>query len=141
MNKKWVTVYHHNHHTYEPVKKSMSKEIRKEETAAFQKSRQLKSERYVNDRIITAIEQGVSKEEVRQVAESLVDNATMSNIKARARAEMDSSGHNFEAVGKYREKVCEKLDDSYLIYKVHNRSLDPSRPSFVFKSSIKSSFR
>ena len=31
--------------------------------------------------------------------------------------------------------VCEKLDDPCLIYKVHNNSLDPSRPSFVFKSS------
>ena len=48
---------------------------------------------------------------------------------------MDNSGHNFDAVGKYREKVLEKLDDPYLIYKVHNKSLDPSRPSFVFKTS------
>ena len=28
-----------------------------------------------------------------------------------------------------------KLDDPYLIYKVHNKSSDPSRPSFVFKTS------
>ena len=81
----------------------MSKEVREEATAAFQKSRQLKPQRYVNDRIITAIQQGVSNDEVRQVAESLVDKATVSNIKASARAEMDSSGHNFDAVGKYRE--------------------------------------
>ena len=31
--------------------------------------------------------------------------------------------------------VCKKPDDPYLIYKVHNNSLDPSRPYFVFKSS------
>ena len=113
----------------------MSKEVSKEATTAFQKSRQLKPQRYVNYRIITAIEQGVSNEEVRQVTESLVDEATVSNIKASARAEMDSSGHNVDAVGKYREKVCGKLDDPYLIYKVHNKSSDPSRPSFVFKTS------
>ena len=108
----------------------MSKEVREEATAAFQKSRQLKPPRYVNDRSITAIEQGVSNEEVRQVAESLVDKATVYNIKASVRAKMDNSGHNFDAVGKYREKVLEKLDDPYLIYKVHNKSLDPSRPLF-----------
>lgn len=100
-DKKWVTVYYHNHHTCEPVKKNVSKEVREEATAAFQKSRQLKPQRYVNDRIITAIQQGVSNNEVKQVAESLVDKATVSNIKASARAEMDSSGH--DAVGKYRE--------------------------------------
>ena len=100
----------------------MSKEVREEATAAFQKSHQ----QYVNDTIITAIEQGVSNKEVRQVAEFLVDKATVSNVEASAMAEMDSSGHNFDAVGKYREKVCERLDDPYLIYKVHNKSLDPS---------------
>ena len=88
-----------------------------------------------HDYTTTAIEHGVCHEEVRQVAESLVDKATVSNIKASARAEMDSSGHNFDAVGKYLGNVCEKLDDHYQIYKVHNNSLDPSRPSFVFKSS------
>ena len=76
-----------------------------EATTAFQKSRQLKPQRYV-DRIITPVEQGVSNEEVRQVAESLVDKATVSNITASAREEIDSSGHSFHAVGKYREKLC-----------------------------------
>ena len=105
-DKKWVTVYHHNHHTCKPVKKNVSKEVREEATTAFQKSRQLKPQRYINDRIITPVEQGVSNEEVRQIAESLVDKATVSNIKANAREEMDSSGHSFHAVGKYREKLC-----------------------------------
>ena len=59
--------------------------------------------------------------------------ATVSNIKASVRAKMDSSGYNFDAVEKYRE-VCEKLDDPFLMYKVHNKSLDLSRPSIVFKT-------
>lgn len=76
----------------------MSKEVREEATVAFQKSRQLKPQLMIGSSLL---EQGVSNEEVRQVVESLLDNATVSNIKASARAEMDSSGHNFDAVGKY----------------------------------------
>ena len=95
----------------------------------------MKPQRYVNDKIISTIEEDTTGADIFKVAESLVSNATMLNIKAHARAEMDSSGHNFDAVGKYKEKVCEKLSDPFLIYKVHNKSLDNSRPSFVFKSS------
>ena len=134
-DKQWVTVYHHRKHTCIAVDKGISKEMKDEAVSAFQKSRQLKPQRYVNDQIISAIDEGKSPEEVRKVAESLISSAAMSNIKATARAEMDSCGHNFDAVGKYRENVCQKLNDPFLIYKVHNKSPDPGKPSFVFKSS------
>lgn len=130
-----MTVYHSHNHTCTAIYKGVSKKVKDDAAGAFQKSRQLKPQRYVNDRIITTIEQGTSNEEVRKVAESLVNNVAVSNMKASARAEMDSSGHNFDAVGNYRDEVCQKLGDPFLIYKVHNKSLDPSQPSFVFKSS------
>lgn len=56
-------------------------------------------------------------------------------MKAKARAELDHCGHNFDAVGKYKESVNRKLEDPFLIYKVHNKALDGSKASFVFKSS------
>ncbi|KAJ7391539.1 hypothetical protein OS493_017233 [Desmophyllum pertusum] len=133
--KQWVIVYHRHNHTCTAINKGVSKKVKDDAAGAFQKSRQLKPKRYVNDRIITAIEQGTSNEEVRKVAESLVNNVAVSNIKASAKAEMDSSGHNVDDVGKYRDQVCQKLGDPFLIYKVHNKSLDPSQPSFVFKNS------
>lgn len=119
VDKKWVTIYHHGDHTCVAIKKGCAKAIQDEAVTAFQKSRQLKPQRYVNDKIISTIEDDTTGADVFKVAESLISNATMSNIKAHARAEMDSNGHNFDAVGKYKEKVCEKLSDPFLIYKVH----------------------
>lgn len=81
--------------------------MKEEAVTAFQKFRQLKPQWYVNDRIISAIDEGKSNEEERKVAESLISSTAMSNIKATARAEMDSCGHNFDGVGKKSEKVSE----------------------------------
>ena len=64
----------------------------------------------------------------------MVDRKTINNWKAKARAELDSAGHSFDALGKYKEKVSKQLNSDFLIYKVNNRKLDPSLPSFIFKT-------
>lgn len=71
--------------------------------------RSLKPQQYVNDRIISAIDEGKSTEEARKVAQSLISSAAMSNIKATAQAEMDSCGHNFDAVGNIKRKCVRNL--------------------------------
>lgn len=50
----------------------------------------------------------------------------MFNVEVSVMVEMDSFGYNFDVVGKYGEKVCEKFDDFYFIYKVYNKLLDSS---------------
>ena len=49
-NKQWVTIYHHGDHTCVAIKKGCAKAIQDEAATAFQKSRQLKPQRYVNDK-------------------------------------------------------------------------------------------
>ena len=130
-----VTVYHHGKHTCVIVNKSVPDRMADEAAKAFQVSRQLKPQRYFNDKIISAIETAPSGDDVYEIANAFVNNSTLNNIKAKARAEIDSAGHNFDAVGKYKESVSQKLQDPYLIYKVNNKALDSTRPSYVFKSS------
>ena len=130
-----VTIYHYGMHTCVAVNKSISSSIVNDAAQSFQTSRQLKPERYVNDKIIAAIETSSSADDVYKIASSLTNNSKLNNIKAKARAEINVAGHNFDAVGKYKESVCRKLEDPYLIYKVNNKALDATRPSFVFKSS------
>ena len=131
-NKTKVTVYHYDKHTCVAVKKAISDELA---AKAFQMSRQLKPQRYINDKIISAIETASCVDDVYEVANTFVNNSTLSNIKAKARAELEHTGHNFDAVGKYKQSVSQKLEDLFLIYKVNNKELDGTRPSFVFKSS------
>jgi len=130
-----VTVYHHGKHSCVAVDKSISDKLADDAAKAFKESRLLKPQRYINDKIISTIESASSGDDVYQIAKELVNNSTLDNIKAKARAEIDHAGHNFDAVGKYRESVCQKLNDPFLIYKVNNKALDGTRPSYVFKTS------
>lgn len=66
-DKKEVTVYHHGNHTCVAMDKRISKEIADDASIAFQHSRQLKPQRYVNDKIIATIEKATCSDEIHEV--------------------------------------------------------------------------
>ncbi|CAB4027945.1 Hypothetical predicted protein [Paramuricea clavata] len=85
---------------------------------AFKQSRTLKPERFVNDKLIEAIENEESLEAINDLADSLVDRQTLKKMKQSAKEKLDPVGHSYDAVMKYKTKVQDVLKDPFLIYKV-----------------------
>lgn len=110
-----VTVYHYGKHTSVAVNKSISIEWADDAAKAFEMSRQRKPQRYINDRVISAIKIAYYGDGVYEIADTFIKNATPNNM-AKARAEIEHAGYSFDAVGKYKESVGQKLEDPFLIY-------------------------
>lgn len=125
-----MTVYHYAKHTFVAVNKSISKELPNDAAKAFEMSRQLKPQRCINHKIFLPIKIASCGDGVYEIANAFVNNSTLNNIKAKARAEIEHPGHSFHAVGKYKGSVGQKLQDPFLIYKVNNKALDGAYPSF-----------
>lgn len=67
-----VTVYHYGTHTYVPIKRPPSTQM-EAAVAAFKQSRTLKPERFVNDKLIEAIENEDSLENIGELTDSFVN--------------------------------------------------------------------
>lgn len=71
-----VTVYHYGTHTCVPIKQAPTT-IAEAAKVAFQQSRTLKPERFVNDKLIEAIENEQPLEAIEELADSLVDRNSL----------------------------------------------------------------
>ena len=96
---------------------------------AFKQSRTLKPERFVNGKLIEAIENEESLEAINNLADGLVDRQTLKKMKQSAKEKLDPVGHSYDAVMKYKTKVQDVLKDPFLIYKVD------CEKQIVFKTS------
>ena len=123
-----VTVYHYGTHTCFPVKRSPAVNA-EAATMAFKQSRTLKPERFVNDKLIEAIENKESLEAIQDLADSLIDRQMLKNIKQSAKVKLDPVGHSYDAVMKYKTKVQDVLKDPFLIYRID------CEKQIVFKTS------
>lgn len=112
-----VTVYHYGTHTCVPIKQAPTT-IAEAAKVAFQQSRTLKPERFVNDKLIEAIENEQPLEAIEELADSLVDRNSLKRMKQAAKDKLDPVGHSYDAVMQYKAKVQKVLEDPFLIYKV-----------------------
>ena len=65
--------------------------------------------------------------------EATLDKKWISNEKQKMKEDIEPVGHNFEAVGTFKE-YCDKKDQCY-VYRINNRRGNLDKPSFVFKTS------
>ena len=75
----------------------------------FKQSRTLRPERFVNDKLIEAIENEESLEGIKYLADSLSDRQTLKNVKQSVKVKLDPVGHSYEAVMNYKTKVQDVL--------------------------------
>ena len=127
-----VTVYHHGVHTCvaKPLSRLPSEDCDDAESK-FRAVKKLGAKAYSSSRIIQAIEEGKTLEDVLGLASDL-EPRKVNSIKAKVRESMDSSGHSFDAIGKYKA-TTDKLD-KFLVYQAQNGRLTGG-PSYVFKTS------
>ena len=111
-----VTVHHYGTHTCVSIKHAPS--TKAEVMAAFQLSRTLKPERFVNDKLIKAIEKEESLQDIEELSDSLVDRNTLSRMNYAVKEKLEPVGHSYDAVMQYKEKVEKVLQDPFLIYRV-----------------------
>ena len=97
-----VTVHHYGTHTCVSIKHAPS--TKAEVMAAFQLSRTLKPERFVNDKLIKAIEKEESLQDIEELSDSLVDRNTLSRMNYAVKEKLEPVGHSYDAVMQYKEK-------------------------------------
>jgi len=97
--------------------------------AAFKQSRTLKPERFVNDKLIEAIENEDSLENIEELTYSFVNRHAQSRMKQMIKEKVDPFGQSYDAVMNYKGKVETVLKDPFLIYKVD------CKEQIVFKTS------
>ena len=112
-----VTVYHYGTHTCVPIKRNPSTQA-DAAISAFKQSRTLKPERFVNDKLIEAVENEESLQDIEELADSFVDRYALSRMKQMAKEKLDPVGHSYDVVMQYKGKVQKVLQDPFLIYKV-----------------------
>ena len=129
---KTVTVYHHGLHTCvaKPLSNT-SKEVSDDAESKFRAVKKLGAKAYSSSQVIQAIEEGKTMDDVLSLASKL-EPRRVNRIKDKVKQSMDSSGHSFDAIAKYKA-TTDKLD-KYLVYRAQNGSLSGG-PSYVFKTS------
>ena len=105
-----VTIYHYGFHSCVPVD-SKCKTLGEGAVKTFKQSVTLKPERYANDKIIDAIENKLSVEEIDKLADSLADGAALSKVKRSVKGKLNPTGHSYDAVS----NTGQKLKTSFMI--------------------------
>ena len=130
---KSVTVYHCGEHSC-PVVKNIEKNVERIKQLV-EKNPNIKPSEIQSTFVLSAFRQQLDWSEVEKEVESTLDRNWISNIKKKAKREMQPVGHDFEALAVFKE-YCDKKD-VYYVYKINDRRGNPDKPSFVFKSSKK----
>jgi hypothetical protein len=92
----------------------------------------------IRKKLMETLQEGGNIDEVYSMAEKLSDRSAVRNAKRNISQNEDTRFHHpnqqsFEAVAMVKDTLNGR--DPYMVYSVNSNIIDPSRPSFVFKSS------
>ena len=88
----------------------------------FCKNPSEKPRKAVNTIITNAIKEGKSWNEVERLTDSLLDVSKVKNKKQKVSKSLNSSGHSFEAVGKFKAEMSSK--DPLYVFKANDETLN-----------------
>ena len=83
--------------------------------------------------VLSAFQEQRDWRDVKKAAASAIDKNWISNVKEKVKKDIESHGHNFEAVVSFKE--CYNKKDPFYIYKINDRKGNQDQPSFIFKTS------
>lgn len=129
-----VIVYHEGKHSCTAVRPKPSNKEYLE--AVLKENKQLKPVQIPNQTITRMIDEDNDWDEITNRARELNDLRKVSHLKHALKRKVNSHGHSFDAVAKLREKAQKK--DPFFIHSYNSRDMNPSKPTYVFKSSTTS---
>lgn len=126
-----VIIYHEGTHTCTAVKPSRPAD--EYVNSILKENKHMKPVQIPNHTITKMIEDGCDWNETTNKAREFTDVERFSKLKSTMKKKINPHGHSFDAVTRLREKAREK--DRFYIYSFNNRDMNPSNPTYVFKTS------